>query len=79
VYSQQWVFICIRDTELKSTVFCEILTVSKFVIINSVSTLFDTVTAIEQKKKETIMSCAKSWKRFSGDWLLFDSLQSLAD
>jgi len=37
--------------------------------INSVSTVFDTVTAAAAEEC-SIMSCAKSQKRFSGDWLL---------
>ena len=38
--------------------------------------VFEAVTTAAEEC--SIMSCAKSWKCFSGDWLLADSLQSLA-
>ena len=63
-WSQQWVFIGIHDSELKSTVFWVVLAVSK--ISNQFSSVY-TVTAASEEC--SIMSCSKSQKHFNAGWL----------
>ena len=74
-WNQQWVFIGIRDPELKSIVFWVGLAVSKISSQFSVHSVWHSDRCSRRMFHHVL---CQSRKRFSGGWLLVDSLQSLA-